>query len=138
MFCKSCNHSIDENDRFCANCGRNQQRNFAYFPIFFIAIAAIMVILSIGNHSTVEKTALSKHHVTEEIQDAEHIRTELIESALKTVYTIYTDFSQGSGFLYNENGIVVTNAHVVEGSVHTIVKTSTGEELFGEVIGYSI
>src|SRR5699024_8410573 len=37
------------------------------------------------------------------------------EDIQKTVYTVTTDEMQGSGFLYDWNGSVITNAHVVEG-----------------------
>ncbi|MGD7053964.1 trypsin-like peptidase domain-containing protein [Sutcliffiella horikoshii] len=53
---------------------------------------------------------------------------DIIAEAQQQVYTIFTDNSQGSGFLYNSEGIVVTNAHVVEGSVNVVVRTIQGTE----------
>ncbi len=62
---------------------------------------------------------------------------EIIAEAQEKVFTIYTDYSQGSGFLINKQGDVLTNAHVVEGSIDVIVRDKNGEEYQGKVIGYS-
>ncbi|MCL5018577.1 MAG: trypsin-like peptidase domain-containing protein [Candidatus Pacearchaeota archaeon] len=40
----------------------------------------------------------------------------IIEGAIKSVVTIKTDISQGSGFIIADGGYVVTNAHVMEGA----------------------
>ncbi|MBY6270036.1 trypsin-like peptidase domain-containing protein, partial [Parageobacillus thermoglucosidasius] len=63
--------------------------------------------------------------------------TEIIAEAQEKVFTIYTDYAQGSGFLIDKQGDVLTNAHVVEGSVDVIVRGKNGEEYQGKVIGYS-
>jgi serine protease Do len=63
--------------------------------------------------------------------------TEIIAEAQEKVFTIYTDYSQGSGFLINKHGDVLTNAHVVEGSIDVIVRNKNGDEFQGKVIGYS-
>ncbi|WP_054026458.1 S1C family serine protease [Bacillus sp. FJAT-28004] len=44
---------------------------------------------------------------------------------------------QGSGFLYNVKGDLITNAHVVAGSHLVKIKTADARELDGEVIGIS-
>lgn len=43
--------------------------------------------------------------------------------------------AQGTGFIIDANGLIVTNAHVVGDSKTVIVKTSTGKEMKGEVRG---
>jgi len=43
----------------------------------------------------------------------------------------------GSGFLYNQNGDVITNAHVVSGAKKVKIKTSDAREFEGTVIGIS-
>ncbi len=51
----------------------------------------------------------------------------IIESAIKTVVTIITDTSQGSGFIIANNGYVVTNAHVMEGATRATIITYDGK-----------
>lgn len=43
--------------------------------------------------------------------------------------------SLGSGFVVEQNGVVVTNAHVIEGSSRILVTTADGQELEAEVLG---
>jgi serine protease Do len=43
--------------------------------------------------------------------------------------------SLGSGFVVEPNGVVVTNAHVIEGSSRILVTTADGSELEAEVLG---
>lgn len=73
---------------------------------------------------------------TMELKQKEDI-TDYINSAKAAVFTVTTPEMQGSGFLYNSNGIVVTNAHVIEGWTEATVHSSTGESYTGSVIGYS-
>lgn len=44
----------------------------------------------------------------------------------------------GSGFLYNDKGDIITNAHVVEGAKKIRIKTSDTSIYLGKVIGMSI
>jgi Trypsin-like serine proteases, typically periplasmic, contain C-terminal PDZ domain len=63
---------------------------------------------------------------------------DVIFETQKLVVMIETDTgSQGSGFLYNHEGDLITNAHVVSGVRHVRVKTADARELDGEVIGVS-
>lgn len=63
---------------------------------------------------------------------------DVIFETQKLVVMIETDNgSQGSGFLYNRDGDLITNAHVVAGASHVKVKTADARELEGEVIGIS-
>src|SRR5690606_18929289 len=63
---------------------------------------------------------------------------DIIFETQKYVVMIETDNgNQGSGFVYNELGDLITNAHVVTGARYVKVKTSDARELQGEVIGIS-
>ena len=61
----------------------------------------------------------------------------MIANAKTYVYTIYTDLDQGSGFLFNNKGDILTNAHVVKDSQYVTVKNSNGQEFNGRVVGIS-
>ena len=63
--------------------------------------------------------------------------SQVIDESLKKVVTIYTGSSQGSGFLINNQGDVLTNAHVVEGSTEVTAIDSEDQKYSGSVIGYS-
>jgi serine protease Do len=43
--------------------------------------------------------------------------------------------SQGSGFIYDKQGYIVTNNHVVEGATSLIVRLSNGDEYVPKIIG---
>ncbi|MGD6818339.1 S1C family serine protease [Metabacillus sp. 84] len=61
---------------------------------------------------------------------------EIIDESQKLVVTIQLEGgSIGSGFLYNEKGDVITNAHVVADSENVLVLTKDSREMPGEVIG---
>jgi len=63
---------------------------------------------------------------------------DIIFETQKFVVMLETDTgNQGSGFLYNDQGDLITNAHVVTGVRHVRVKTADAREMKGEVIGIS-
>ncbi|GAB1157802.1 hypothetical protein YWY31_38270 [Paenibacillus illinoisensis] len=62
-------------------------------------------------------------------------RKQIIEDSQKKVVTIESGIGLGSGFLYNDKGDVITNAHVVEGFKEVTVRTLNHEEYQGTVIG---
>lgn len=62
-------------------------------------------------------------------------RKQIIEDSQKKVVTIESSDGLGSGFLYNNKGDVITNAHVVEGSREVTIRTLDHQEYRGTVIG---
>jgi hypothetical protein len=68
-------------------------------------------------------------------QPVKKTRKQIIEESQKKVVTIESSSGLGSGFLYNDQGDIVTNAHVVEGSKEVTVRTLNHEEYKGTVIG---
>ncbi|QUW21232.1 trypsin-like peptidase domain-containing protein [Sporosarcina sp. Marseille-Q4063] len=85
----------------------------------------------------------------EEVEKAEKIervevpvapKTDLsstIANAKSYVYTIDSDLQQGSGFLFNEKGDIVTNAHVAKDAAYITVTNSNGQQFNGRIIGIS-
>ena len=59
--------------------------------------------------------------------------TDVTENALPSVVQIITSSGSGTGFIVSENGLVVTNKHVVEGERRVTVRLRTGEEYRGDV-----
>ena len=63
--------------------------------------------------------------------------TSIIANAKAYVYTIDSDLEQGSGFLFNDKGDIVTNAHVAKDASYITVTNSNGQQSSGQVIGIS-
>jgi serine protease Do len=81
----------------------------------------------------VEAKAASKNQ-----QAKEKPLKDVIHDVQKEVVMIQLDNGTlGSGFLYNKNGDVITNAHVVNGAKKAKVKTADAREFEGTVIGIS-
>ncbi|WP_422123963.1 S1C family serine protease [Planococcus sp. X10-3] len=81
--------------------------------------------------------AAADSEATDSIAVPEPDLSSMIANAKTFVYTIYTDLDQGSGFLFNNKGDILTNAHVVKDSQYVTVKNSNGQEFNGRVIGIS-
>jgi S1-C subfamily serine protease len=60
----------------------------------------------------------------------------IIETAIKSVVTIRTDVGQGTGFVIDDEGYVVTNAHVLVGGSSITAITYEQENLPATFIGY--
>ncbi|WP_377891149.1 S1C family serine protease [Alkalihalobacillus sp. R86527] len=71
-------------------------------------------------------------------EDSEDLKS-IIHDTQKSVVQINVQLkdgtSSGSGFLYNNKGDVITNAHVVEEAQKIIVKTSDAKQFEAQVIG---
>ncbi|MBS2967656.1 serine protease [Metabacillus sp. KIGAM252] len=63
--------------------------------------------------------------------------SQIIDDAQPKVFTILSEYSQGSGFLINNKGDVLTNAHVAEGALYLTIRDNEGKDHNGTVIGYS-
>lgn len=61
----------------------------------------------------------------------------IIEDSVKSVVTIITDVSQGTGFIITDEGYVVTNAHVLVGAREVSALTYNAEKIDAEFIGYN-
>ncbi len=65
-------------------------------------------------------------------------RATMLESKLDAVVTISTGASEGSGFFIGNSGLVVTNAHVVEGASKIVVRTRAKETFLATVVKLSL
>lgn len=67
--------------------------------------------------------------------DLEEMLVEVYEKANPSVVYIITSLGSGSGFVYSQDGHIVTNNHVVEGSRSFEVVFSTGDRRSARLIG---
>ena len=81
-------------------------------------------------------TILKKDNTSSE-QDSPDLKEIIRESQKRVVMVELDDGSVGSGFLYNEKGDIITNAHVVNGSEVVKIRTTDAKGFDGKVIGIS-
>jgi S1-C subfamily serine protease len=60
----------------------------------------------------------------------------IIEDVIKSVVTIRTDISQGTGFIIDEEGYVVTNYHIIENAKSAGIFDYNGQMHQVNIIGY--
>ena len=65
----------------------------------------------------------------------QEILVTLFENVSPGTVAIFTETGQGSGFVYDNQGHIVTNFHVVEGSQTVEVRFTSGFMVYGDVIG---
>lgn len=61
----------------------------------------------------------------------------IVQEAVKSVVTVRTDIGQGTGFIIDENGYVVTNVHVLEGGSKVYVLNYQREKINAGLVGYN-
>ncbi|WLV24018.1 trypsin-like peptidase domain-containing protein [Aciduricibacillus chroicocephali] len=161
MFCKHCGSEMPSKGAQCFKCGhkKSQPLKMLFIFLLFLSCSAAAAIgaymwgdfnepgkqqVAAEKTPKQEKKREKANNVIQPVASAKKLPvkqqkklTDIISSAQQTVYTIYTDSAQGSGFLYDSKGHVVTNAHVVEGTINLEVKSKSGKSFSGKVIGYS-
>ncbi|WP_223634348.1 trypsin-like peptidase domain-containing protein [Planococcus sp. 4-30] len=73
----------------------------------------------------------------EKVEPKKKEKTAIIKESQQKVYTILTEGGQGSGFLFSDTGMVVTNAHAVAGFTDVVVRNINGQDHPGTVVGIS-
>ncbi len=163
MHCSKCGVKNDNSARFCASCGRSMTSvggsSSSGWIITGIFISLVVLVgvgyglwtvmnppaastrPSIGEVpiSTVVKELVhvESKPVPVKVEAQEKDKTIVIKETLPKVFTIFTSDGMGSGFLYKDGGLIVTNAHVVAGFTDVVVRNSSGQDSLGKVIGIS-
>lgn len=65
----------------------------------------------------------------------QEVLVELYQTVSPGTVAVITDVGQGSGFVYDNQGHVVTNYHVIEGAQSVEVRFTSGYRVYGTVIG---
>ncbi len=86
----------------------------------------------------INKVDTSKQMTAAEVYATNVNSTVGITTAIKTNYWGYTTTSaaSGSGFIYSDDGYIVTNYHVVEGSSSITVSMYDGSSMKAKMVGY--
>ena len=61
----------------------------------------------------------------------------IIENSVPSVVTIRTDISQGTGFIINQEGYVITNYHVIQDAQAATIRTSDNDDHTVNFVGYN-
>lgn len=154
MYCKHCKIYVQTQATHCYRCGSLVTKRKIYVRkvpgillllSLLLSISILVTVLGVdqelvshdGSYTTSVKEQaerLSKLPPIEEeinMKKVEHI----LSSAQSSIYTITTKVGQGSGFLYDRKGHIITNAHVVEGIKDVEVINKHGLKYKGLVIG---
>jgi len=93
--------------------------------------------LSADTDAATEPLAFPSAAASSATPSAETSVEQVVQKVLPSVVNVVTDRGEGTGFIVREDGIVVTNAHVVEGASSVSVLTSEDEptEYDARVIG---
>lgn len=165
MKCPNCQHENLIDSKFCSDCG-NKLINSSFpkqgiptwaiivLSICFIAIGGLgyaywdffndkksytTAYSEINDNQKINAQQVSSEELTkkQEAHAQQVDRVTLIKEIQQKVFTVLTNNSQGSGFLYKKGGYVITNAHVVQGEVDVMIRNANGQESPGTVIGIS-
>ena len=62
----------------------------------------------------------------------------IIDTSIRSVVTVRTDVGQGTGFIVDSEGFIVTNAHVLNGGSIVNAITSEQETIDAELVGFDL
>lgn len=119
---------------------KNTNRIIAVLSIVLLLVIGLGAYLLLGSEDPVPENAnqpAGPIETSQQTPEAEIELASMIANAKTHVYTLYTDLEQGSGFLINNQGDILTNAHVVLDASYVTVKNSDGQEFNGNIIGIS-
>ncbi len=149
MHCSNCGSNLEEQAKYCSSCGQhineNRKSKHTWMIVGIVTVIITSVVISFAIFNAVMNPQEIVSEVNNKIETApldsippeEKDKTQIIQESMPKVFTILTDEAQGSGFLYQDGGYIVTNAHVVAGYTEVIVRNHDGEESPAQVIGIS-
>jgi serine protease Do len=156
MNCSNCGKSNPEGAKFCRHCGyvlasremdnvmNTSHPHFHLSRPAFITIVCVAVVVVAGGAAGIAYMLGAKGKAKPTVASANTAQKSLgvkdiIKKSLPS--TVYVDVMTGdgedvgSGFIYDTQGDVLTNAHVVEGASSVQVKANDGSSYSGTIIG---
>ena len=100
----------------------------ALFVVCF-ALLAVMLITGYGSEPAQEETGNNQQVVIDTSSLAD-----LVDSVKNSVVTVYTDKGFGTGFVYTDEGYIITNYHVIDGTSKINVICTDGRKLEAKLI----
>lgn len=106
--------------------------------LFAVCFAVLAVLLITGNNEiTDEDHDDDKDEITQrppaQILDPTNL-PDLVDSVKDGVVTVYTNLGFGTGFVYTDDGYIITNFHVIDGVKKITVICTDGRELDAKLI----
>jgi serine protease Do len=153
--CPSCQQPVNSGARFCRNCGQpikpiqpeadkptGNRTNSSNRKVWAIASGAAVMAIVLGAGATY--MVMSHNRTTHVLapavptQQSESVQS-VIKKSLPSVVQVTVDTSSGqdlgTGFIYDNSGDIITNAHVVNGETSISVKSNSGQSYSGTLIG---
>lgn len=109
-------------------------------PVFLVILAVTALGCQFTSLAPTSPTAQTVPTLSAAVQPVDLVTQENQLTAIYDLYspgvvTIYTSTGQGSGWVYDGEGHIVTNNHVVEGETRVEVDFPSGFKAYGDVIG---
>ncbi|TWT03747.1 trypsin-like peptidase domain-containing protein [Planomicrobium sp. CPCC 101079] len=161
MFCSNCGYKNRETAHYCIDCGqpvdritrmhkKGKRNKVQAIFLSLLLIGAGFSAARLTDEQTVQPMSLEAENTTQSLTqqpeaeaappqtESAKEKKDIIQETRHKVFTIESDEVSGTGFLFTDSGILITNAHVVSGNSDLLVRSADGEEESGRVIGISV
>ena len=107
----------------------------AYFAVVSLVVIGVYLFSSVDESGPAPPATTSTTSPADTAEPGEEPVADAAEVILPSVVNIQSESGIGSGVVFSEDGLIVTAAHIVEGSETVLVRFLDGKQIEGEVIG---